>query len=685
MVGGTTPVELQINNSGQTASAAGQELTVAGGAGLSATATIGTPGPALRPDSVHALAAPSDPIGTIGPAQAGITLRCTTTTNRTAGASSVCLLPPVTPGTPLRIVLRLAVSAATPPGPVSIAVNGTVLDAIAVPATGGYLGAALTSAQAGANLPVGATTELTFAATPRPGATAPGPITLPKQLGAGLTVIGAEAPCALVGETVSCTPGLGGTIGSTLTVKTGPPSSSPLVSARLAGDRTLGISSAIAVREDVSPVSLAVDGDLIAGKDGILTVTAQLAPGLLATDGTISIPAAQHDVLLRAGTSGCVLGGGILSCPLHLDRSSSSHQQWTIPAAALPVLTGPTVTFSNAWIGGAAVPVASSASAASRAPGDPISITGPFGGAMVGAETMQCRQATTNRGNCLDDTNSPGLIRLDGTNGHAPLVQQLTVPVGATIISAELTWAATAAGDDFDKATLSVDGNTVVAAGTQVHQDPSLTVQTADLTTSLAGGLLSPGTHDLQIAALNAAATTSPMSPMAGWSLTVLWGYPDDGAHPSVTIDTTNDSTALQSGASTDGNSLAIAPAGSTIRAVGVTAWAADPWAAKSLKAGGQMLACTFPVMQLPLWPSAGPDSEDCLGYGRNTFTGTTGDTPQTAVTTGVDIRTFTGAFAGPITMYNQQAGGILDNMNFSSDTLWIGPVLVIRDPVAVA
>ena len=311
--------------------------------------------------------------------------------------------------------------------------------------------------------------------------------------------------------------------------------------------------------------------------------------------------------------------------------------------------------------GGQANPVAGP-SAAPLAPNDPVDLTGPFGGVQVGAASLWCDTPETARANCrggLSPTDDP---------------QAVSVPVGATVVAAILTWAATAPAevsdpDAFDTVTLHVDDVATAIdpqeAVAPAAPDGNLWVRSALVTDELA-----TGGHSVWVEGIDAARQGTTLSPMAGWSLTVIWTDPSadatvqytDPQFASPCAQSTDPATphdpCIPSVSTSRGDITEIAPQGAAIIDLTTTIWAADPWADKSIQVGGQDI--TTPKI-------AGvrdqPDGFHATGFDLLTNIAAPKDQD-------VGLRNTT----GPVILGFPL--GLSD-----LDQLWVGPTLVLRQP----
>ncbi len=152
------------------------------------------------------------------------------------------------------------------------------------------------------------------------------------------------------------------------------------------------------------------------------------------------------------------------------------------------------------------------------APGSPVSLAGTYGGVQVGAQTLECAIAFVPRDWCA------ALKAMEPVDRPRPL----TIPDGATVVAATLTWAAAgpANGDpsSLDRVTLHLGETSRAVAGStpQGVSDikDTLYVRTADVTDLVTSG------GSVWVDDIAARATLTNSQPMAGWTLDVIWYDP---------------------------------------------------------------------------------------------------------------------------------------------------------------
>ena len=581
-----------------------------------------------------------------------------------AGAVS-CPAAAVQPGVTLDVAVNAAATA--PPALVAIdqrgravaATTGLTVDRSGI---GGYRSVRI--GPAGQLLRAGSIDTVTLAAvTLNAGVVNAGPITVPVQLSPGLRIAvpaGSTLPtgCLAEADQITCTPADGAVPAYALLVQ---------VSAAATGDQQLtdaGLPAGTAnltdatdpvtvdpTRSGYDRLTLAAAGPLTAGTMGTLTLDA--AVGERVTEpGPVRIPRQLAAGLLVTAATGCERDGDAFRCP----PAGEGDAAPVLTVAVLPLATAATVLAPAELDGDREQQLAGSLDVVQRLPGQRISLVGPFGGSSIGAPTLRCA--------------TPGLPTRNGCPGGLGVVGDssatLTVPAGATVISAELTWAATAPAvapaSTLDTVEVSIDGTRrasvhgvrpvgVEADATGPNPVTSgrlfQRVASADAQQLLAAGVLA-GSHTITISKLAAKTTAAEISAMGAWSLTVLWSTESSPAS-SADVGVITDNRGLFSSSTRAGAVNTIEPAGHPVTAIYQTIWAPDPWAVKTLAIG---------------------------------------DTPITTAITGRHDNRLDGfellhpalppgGLTGPITLTNR----LTPPAALNPDGLWIGPSLVVTAP----
>ena len=217
-------------------------------------------------------------------------------------------------------------------------------------------------------------------------------------------------------------------------------------------------------------------------------------------------------------------------------------------------------------------------------------MTGPFGGASVAQATLRCAVPDfLTRGDC------PG-----GLSTVAPSSADVTVPPGATVLLAELTWAATAPAaapvTTLDTVRVTVDDHSAfLAHGVRPADIPTDSTGGDPVTTgrmfarvagtaddTLLAAMAGPGRHTVSVSGLAARTGPAGISPMAGWSLTVLWTTGQD-----TNAEVTTSDYGRPSSSTAAGDVTVLAADGAPVTDFYQTVWAADPWAQKTVTIGG--------------------------------------------------------------------------------------------------
>jgi RNA polymerase sigma factor (sigma-70 family) len=375
-----------------------------------------------------------------------------------------------------------------------------------------------------------------------------------------------------------------------------------------------------------------------------VTLVGHVAAGV--TDvGTITLPTRSGDLWITGYPSNCdpVSGAAKPSIVCSPVPGSAPGQFGQFAITPLPSASGQT-SLTAALSGGRSLdtdPV--DVAALVLDPQNPssysIDMTGPFGGALIGAEAMSCATPAITRGDCR------GLSTVS-------VPQTLTIPEGATVVSAIVTWAATApASDDpatLDTATFHAGEQSTDVSGAAPFPDDTgqMYVRTADVTSDLVG------TGPYWVDNIQATKVTAGTTAMAGWSLAVIWYDPTAQAR----VDYRNPGAYNLSSAG--GTTTQMADSGTPIQSLSAAIWAPDPWAVKTVTDNGVPLDL--------------PTTIDGVRTG--------GDGPHATGFTLLDG--IASGAAGPISLVNVDGPFQLPFVTPSTqDGLWIGPTLVVRQP----
>jgi RNA polymerase sigma factor (sigma-70 family) len=608
--------------------------TTTGATPPGSTATAPTTAPSTAPATTTAQT--TAPATTTRPSTS--TVPTTATTSHTTPSTQTTKTTATTPTTPT--TPTTTTTSTTPPNPILSASLGAVV----APAAGGNGSVSFTVANSG----TGASAASTIRLADTLGASIVGGTATQTPSGSGLrrfaTVLSTELLSCNAGGT-TCTLGPIGpatTVAVTLTIHVPTTAATgPLVIE--IGD--LVISTApLSFAAGLSALTLGVGQTLTAGTSTTAELLGTLGEGV-SDPISITLPLRAGDLLITGVPKNCQSTGGntaVTCAPLAgtapdygafgitLTSSASGQQNLiaVLPGKQQVPVHGPTGKPLEV------IPID---------PGSPVALTGSFGGVQVGATSMECSLPNLTREQCAVARRMAMVTR----------PQTLTVPAGATVVAATLTWAAAnpANGkpDSLDTVTLHQGGRTTTVNGTSPPGvrdiKHTLYIRTADVTDLLVG------TGSVWVGGIAARTTPGPSQPMAGWALDVIW-YDPSASTGSVQF---GDPSRL-SESSGNGNSTAIAPAGDAISALSVTLWAPDPWARKAIMVGGQ------PVGTAPIEGVVTDASGRLHTTGVDLLTGIVADSRQ-----GVTIRNT----KGPATT-GFRTPSVLD-------ALWIGPTLVIR------
>jgi hypothetical protein len=401
-----------------------------------------------------------------------------------------------------------------------------------------------------------------------------------------------------------------------------------------------------------------------AGRTGLTWLSATVAPQV--TDvGEVVLPLRSGGLWIADYPAGCTGAEDAITCDdLAVDQGKVRVGPFAV--TVLPSTSGPqalSATLSGGRPSSISADDGGPINAIPMHPGDPIDMTGPFGADLVGAAMMRCNAPEPfDRGTC----------RMSSMDRN-PVTRSTAVPDGATVLWAQLMWAATGpstadsgcpwrSAGPLDCINLKVGDTSRWVLGTPQPGAPDtageLVVRTADVTDMMG----SPGS--VSATGLAASTTTSTNLPaMAAWSLVVIWTADKT---PTSTVQLQNSLLGNSSSAGA-GTVTTVAPAGRHIEDLRATVWAVDDWARKSLSvdaAGGQTVLtssidgnCAVPVPGAPL-----------------------GDAGFLQYACGFQIL---GPFDADALQSSTDAAIRLTNTveNRRVDRLWIGPTLVIRAP----
>ncbi len=393
----------------------------------------------------------------------------------------------------------------------------------------------------------------------------------------------------------------------------------------------------IPVNSGYSAVTVVGDGGIAAGSSNNLVLTATPAAGVL-DPGPLTIPRVlSHDLLVATAPAGCVAqaSGTAWDCAPAPDGSVGPAP---ITATALPGAQGDqdlALTDAAGRPLGSDTPV----TVTPLTPGDAISLTGPFNGTVVGADTLYCAIPGQTRSAC--GPNNQQMVP------RTPAPSRAVATGGGAVIWAELTWA-TAGPTGDDTVTLSVDGSPVnlrgVRAPVEAGTSGQMTSYRSDVTSLITDGAT------VSVADLEAA--TQPIansSPFAAWTLAVIWQNPD---LPDSTVSYRNSGTRSIGVVGKSASTRTVAANVSNLRQLFVTLWSPDPWGAKSLTVGGSEV------------------SVDLVGSRRD-------DHSAASVQVGFDLIAALPvnlqATSGPVVLRNGADG------KSRVDNLWIGPTLTVE------
>ncbi len=384
-------------------------------------------------------------------------------------------------------------------------------------------------------------------------------------------------------------------------------------------------------------ISVAVFADALrAGRNVNLTIATTLAPGV--TDaGSIELPRRLADgITVYAADNGCTTAGTTVTC---------GSAGGILHAAALP--GGSTTTTVSARLPGNRAIEVTLPTVGSAPPGSLLNLTGQFGGTAAGAELMRCEvREADSRASC-------GGGGAGGPNAGMRLVnkpQTVTIPVGATVLRAELTWAATAPLPGTSLARVTFSGAPAQINGLRIsNAEGFISAYAADVTKWVSGS----GTFsvtDLPASTVPGGTRRAPITPFAAWTLVVVWSDPSG---PVVTVHSANQTIRSLPGM-VAGDTIDVIRTSEPLTELYVALWATDPWGMKSL----------FTDTGVTLAPQV---------------TGT-----ENGFQTGFDFFAFTDktGLSGATTVRLSNRRLIVPGHVWPDDGLWVGPVLAISSAV---
>jgi uncharacterized repeat protein (TIGR01451 family) len=299
--GGVGTLAVKIGNTGGTASPAGQSVVVTAPTGFE----VGLP----------ALAQ--------GLRRSMIALAATGSATCTAGAESMsCTLPAIAASSTLTLSFPLTTTPGAASGSIVVSIDGVAAAPIPVTVSSGYL-----SAVVGSNneLALASVNTVGFQATPEPGATNTGNLSLPLALAPGITIVGVvpAAPgaptCVIAGGKLTC-PSEAVTAGVQLAVQVAADATTDVTApAQDEGGRNLATGALTVAGNPAGGYDAAsLAGPTTALRPGS-TITVPLAgtllnPGVL-NPGPIAVPLQlSAGLTVTAVPPGCVSSGQVVTC-----------------------------------------------------------------------------------------------------------------------------------------------------------------------------------------------------------------------------------------------------------------------------------------------------------------------------------------------------------------------------------
>jgi len=507
-------------------------------------------------------------------------------------------------------------------------------------------------------LRAGSTDKATLRINVLPGVLDIQPIRFPTRFAGDLTVFGPLTGCTVAIATVVCIPTHTGETDFTLQFQV----SSAAIGPQVPVDATVG-NVPIPIQPDpAKPLSVdpkqsgyqsitltAISNvPLQPGAVSALRLTAASWPNVTAP-GPITLQLRLSTGLRIATASGCTNVAETFVC-----QPNSKGQV----AATLTVVVLPTATTANSFPvrvlldGGRSQLIGAGIAIAPRTAGKGMSLVGPFGANMAGAQTLECATGPSRRA-CAPD----------GKLVAATVPR--TITTGSTnVISAVLTWAAGSPADVLDTdgnslntVTVTIDGVSAVVTGAPPSGVSDtvgkLYVRAADLLDYpvLAARLSVAGSHTVIVTDLRARKAAALRAPMAAWSLTSIWLSPD--LTTRVVVRTSNANQALIAVNDARGKATLVEKAAAgkagAVTDLWFTVWAPDPTAQKKLSFGGL----------------------------RDVSLSVTGVEPgNPSIATGYEI---VHPSLDTFTSIDRQQAAVFTDRPPGDDDLWIGPVLVIR------
>jgi RNA polymerase sigma factor (sigma-70 family) len=439
-------------------------------------------------------------------------------------------------------------------------------------------------------------------------------------------------------------------------------------------DRNTSFTVPVSVEAGLTGLHLtARSGRWKAGTTVTADLTGNLAEGVVDV-GTVTLPLRTGYLWITAYPDSCARSTtdpqtATITCD-HRTLTDNTASFGSLSVTVLPTADGAQTIIAN-LPGGRWLSVDSEDATGihieALAPGDPIDMTGPFGADLVGAAMMRCDVP-------LDDRDTCRMIPVTD-----PITRVVQVPHGATVISAQLMWAATAPGivakddppctpDPLNCITLKVDDEIDHLAGVAPPGAPDtpgeLVVRAADVTSLMASGGSVSATG---LAASTSSSTNLPA--MAAWSLVVVWAFDDDSSSRVQVDNSLTDSSSAKGGTVST-----VAAAGSTIEGFWTTLWAVDDWADKSLAFDPAREPNPLPVtIDGNCMAQGGPVAGAALLQYACGFQ-VLGACSASSAPRCFDPAALKDSAGAAIRLTNSQVDNRIDR-------LWIGPTLVIRAP----
>ncbi len=504
--------------------------------------------------------------------------------------------------------------------------------------------------------------------------TAPAPSASPLRRLSSFVATADNAPTQLACMDGSCAlPNIpGGTaVTVTLTVSVAPATADGTMQALIDG-KASGAAVPLVVSAGLTRVSLDAATALQAGTSVDVGLSATVADGVVDL-GTLTLPLRSPALWITGHPANCRPDSAVpptsLTCQPDGPVASGPGLVSTVSFGTLSITVLPSGVgaqhLTAALPGGRSAPVVYATgdpiTITPLSPGSPVTLSGPFGGTVIGAEALACAKPFVTRGNC------------DGlTEVQHP--QPVIIPQRSTIIWASLTWAVTAPADGDPKSLDSIVFHTADPGGDPARSDVAHPIGPAGVSTPVADtdgqmyvrsvDVTDLVTPDGQVWVSGIAATkvttratpkTAGTTPMAGWALSLIWSDPSADA----TVESSNPGTRNVS--SKEVSTTTLATAGLPIIDMSTVVWAADPWGNKHIVVNDKAAEPAPPPIQ-----------------GVRTIDG------KRYYATGVDVVVGVKARANQdirLTNADQliQPPWRRDGDESYQDGLWIGPTVVVR------